>query len=107
MGSLTEDMIQAGKDLINLVGEGTDAVFHPATGPPVACFVWLDNAVEIMPGGYDGMAESQVTEIRYLLSAIGKVAERGELFVIDGSEHRVESVADEGDKGGIVRVLVK
>lgn len=107
MGSLLEDMVQAGKDLINLVGEDTDAVFHPATGPPVSGTVWLDNAVEVMPGGYDGMAESQVTEIRYLLSVFGKVAERGELFVIDGSEYRVESVADEGDKGGIVRVLVK
>lgn len=107
MGSLLEDMLSAGSDLIGLIGEDNDAVFYPASGPPVSCTVWLDNAVEIMPGGYDGQAESEVTEIRYLLSAVGRIAERGELFVIDGAEYRVESVTEPGDKGGIVRVLVK
>ncbi len=107
MGSLLEDMLSAGSDLIGLIGEGNDAVFYPVTGPPASCTVWLDNAVEIMPGGYDGQAESEVTEIRYLLSVVGKVAERGELFIINGAEHRVESVTQPGDKGGIVGVLVK
>ncbi len=106
MGSLLEDMLQAGFDLINLIGEGNSAVFHPATGPPVSCTVWVDNAVELMPGGYDALAESNVTEIRYLLSEVGKVAMRGELFIINGSEYRVEAVTQPGDKGGLVRVLV-
>lgn len=98
-------MIRAGLDLISHIGK--DAVFYPRTGPPVSCTVWIDNAEEIMPGGYDALSESQVTEIRYLLSVVGKVAEKGELFIIDETEYRIESVAVHGDKGGIVKVLVR
>ena len=105
MAELLDDMRQAAEDLIGHIG--SPAIFHPTTGPPVSCNIWVGTSDEQMPGGYDAAAESQVTEIRYLLSEVGKVAERGELFILDGSEYRVESVPIGGDEGDMIRVFVK
>ncbi len=98
-------LAQAGSDLISHVG--VSATFIPLAGSPVTCAVYLDTEEDLQPIGFESTAEAQVTTIRYLLSVVGKVAERGEYFIISGTKYTVESVEENGDKDGVVKVVVK
>lgn len=99
-------LAQAGSDLIDHVG--VSAIFVALSGPPpVACAVYLDAEEDLQPVGFESTGAAQVTSIRYLLSTVGKVAARGEYFIVSGTQYTVESVEENGDKDGIVKVVVK
>lgn len=102
------DIAQAGSDLIAKIATDTSATFIPLAGSPVTpCAVFLDTEEDLQPIGFESTAQAQVTTIRYLLSEAGKVAERNESFIVNGVSYTVESVAENPDKDGVVKVIVK
>lgn len=97
---------QAGSDIIDHAG--VSAIFVSLTGPPpVSCAAYLDTEEDLQPVGFESTGAAQVTTIRYLLSTVGKVAARGEYFIINETRYIVESIEENGDKDGVVKVIVK
>jgi len=105
MTTFDEIFAQAGADLINEIG--VPVTFVPLAGLPVTCVAYLDTEEDLQPVGFESTGAAQVSTIRYLISQIGRTAERGEYFIIGGIQYTVESIEENGDKDGIVKVVVK
>lgn len=72
---------------------GEAAVFTPATGDPIPCFVFIDFNVMLQPSGMEAQVWETGTTIEALLSDIGREPDRGETFTVDGVVYTVKAIA--------------
>ena len=68
------------------------ATFTPAVGDAVSLNVALNLVTELQPGGLEAQAWGSETTIEYLLSDIGREADRDETFVVAGTTYTVQDV---------------
>ena len=92
-------------DLVNMFATmGELAMFTPATGSAVSCYVLLSVAVDMQP---DIDTQSWMTgkTIECLFADIGRAPERGETFLVDSVTYTVASVIE--NDGMTVKMAVK
>jgi hypothetical protein len=70
---------------------GEAAVFTPATGSPIPCFVFIDFNVMLQPSGMEAQVYEQGTAIEALLLDIGREPNRGETFTVGGVVYTVKA----------------
>lgn len=82
---------------------GSEAVFTPAAGSPVTCWVMLERETEVEPALESGVVVSART-IEYQIDDLAREAVRGETFTIDGTVYTVSQVASNDGYSVIVVV---
>ena len=89
---------------------GETAVFTPATGSPVSCYVFINFNVELQPSGMEVQVWERGTVIEALLTdsgegaATGREPARGETFTVAGTVYTVKAILE--NDGLTVKVTV-
>lgn len=89
---------------------GETAVFTPATGSPVSCYVFINFNVDLQPSGMEVQVWERGTVIEALLTdsgegtAIGREPDRGETFTVAGTVYTVKATLE--NDGLTVKVAV-
>lgn len=104
--SLRTDLAAALPDLFDAAD---DALFTPASGPAVACKVFVEFDVLLQPGGMDAQIVGTGTTIEALPTddagiGIGRAPVRGETFTLDGVVYTVQTILE--DDGLTVKAVV-
>ena len=79
---------------------GETAVFTPATGSAIPCYVFINFNVELQPSGMEVQVWERGTVIEALLidagegAAIGREPARGETFTVDGTVYTVKAILE-------------
>lgn len=81
-----------------------DATFTPSVGDTVWCRINLEIATEVQPAGLDAQVWGSQTTIEYRLDEVGKEADRGETFTVEGTVYTVKDIME--NDGRFVKVSV-
>ena len=71
---------------------GVDATFTPAAGDPVSLKILFKTELAMQPTGYETRSWQGERSIEYILGDIGREANRGEVFTVDGTDYTVQAV---------------
>jgi len=82
------------EDLTNDSDMSQDATFTPAVGDAISLRVDVAIETDFQPGGLEAQAWGSETTIEYLLSDIGREANRDETFTVNGVTYTVKDVAE-------------
>jgi len=93
------------EDLTNDLDMSQVATFTPEVGDAVSLRVAVAIEAAFQPGGLEAQAWGSETTIEYLLSDIGREANRDETFTVNGVTYTVKDVAE--NDGVFVKVNVK
>ena len=96
MASFASAMAEARADLFAQVG--TLATFTPATGFAVSLYVVFREGLQRYPDDFAATVNEQIKTIRYDFSDIGREANSGESFMIDGVSYACKFVVNNDGK---------
>ena len=89
-------------DIFTAAGE--DAVYHPLTGDPVDCKIFIEFNVQLQPSGAEMQIWERGTTIEALLSVIGDEPKKGSHFVYEDESYYVRVIAE--NDGMTVKAVV-
>jgi len=85
---------------------GSEATYtHLSTGVPIKTEAIIHVDVETFPGGFDSSVTGTETHISFPKADIKK-ARKGDKIMIEGERYIVEDLADIGNSGDSIRVIV-
>jgi len=76
---------------------GVDAIFTPASGPPISLKVSFQEEILLQPGGSTAEVYAPSKTIEFFFSAIGRKPVEGETFTIGITVYRVVSILTSED----------
>jgi len=82
-------------DIIDSMSEAmgtTEAVYTPVVGDAVTIDIYLDQAVNPQPSGFDSMTWAKQHSIECLLSDLTAEPNKGDTFVVGGTIYTVQAI---------------